>query len=111
MPPSSIRENGQMHHSDFENAYRAFWQIFESGAVPVQAPFSYEICDRIEKGSWGVYGGKTTISALAVPALAEDAGHVVEEATAVWWARCRGWVAACGKVAKRDQSVGGAFTA
>ena len=84
-----------MCYGDFENAFRAFRQIFESGAVPVQGLYSFQIYGRIEKGSWGLYSGKTTISALAVPALAEDAGHAVEEATAVWWARCLvGWLPA-----------------
>lgn len=46
-----------MDHSVFENAYRTFRRILASDDPAGMTPFSYEPCERVEKGKWRLFSG------------------------------------------------------
>lgn len=73
-----------MDHSDFENAYRAFRQVFASGDIPDLMPFSYETCERVEKGNWRLFAGLGVASDLRLAINHLNAWRVRLHEWAAW---------------------------
>jgi hypothetical protein len=73
-----------MDHSDFENAYRAFRQVFASGDIPDLMPFSYEACERVEKGNWRLFAGLGVASDLRLALNHLNAWRVRLHEWAAW---------------------------
>lgn len=73
-----------MNHSDFENAYRAFRQVFASGDIPDLMPFSYETCERMEKGNWRLFAGLDVASELSASINQLNAWRVRLHEWAAW---------------------------
>ena len=73
-----------MDHSDFENAYRAFRQVFASGDIPDLIPFSYETCEQVEKGNWRLFSGLGVASDLRLAINHLNAWRVRLHEWAAW---------------------------
>lgn len=73
-----------MDHSNFENAYRAFRQVFASRDVPDLMPFSYESCERVEKGNWRLFAGLGVASDLRLAINHLNAWRVRLHEWAAW---------------------------
>ncbi|OJW99217.1 hypothetical protein [Thiobacillus sp. 65-1402] len=73
-----------MDHSDFENAYRAFRQVLVSGDIPDLMPFSYEPCERVEKGNWRLFAGFGVTSDLRLAINHLNAWRVRLHEWAAW---------------------------
>lgn len=73
-----------MDHSDFENAYQAFRQVFASGDIPDLMPFSYESCERVEKGNWRLLAGLGVASDLRLAINHLNAWRVRLHEWAAW---------------------------